>query len=94
MTLLQAWPHRTMHLHETPRPPPAWCALRLLHEVRVRPQREARVGVAEVLAHRLDRLALVKRGAGVEVTQGMAPCTRSSGTPAHCNAGRPMKVLR
>ena len=44
-----------------------------LDEVRVRPQRQARVGVAEVLAHRLDRLALVKRGAGVEVTQGMAP---------------------
>lgn len=49
--------------------------------MRVGPQGEARVGVAEVLTDRLDRLALVERGARVEVAQGTAPVLSLVGHP-------------
>jgi hypothetical protein len=65
------------------------------HEVRVGPQREARIGVAQVLGQGLDRLTTVEQHRGIEMLKRMNLSARfGSGTPARRSAGFQRKWLK
>jgi hypothetical protein len=59
-------------------------ARRVRSSLGVGPERESRVGVPEVGSQRLDALAAVQQGRGVEVAEGMhshVPCRDEAGRP-------------